>query len=78
MADSPTFVYEIDPHELAIRLMEVSIGLKRPDGVSAADAFADVKKEDPRYAAILMKQAQAVTEYIAECIKGPGAHARVQ
>jgi hypothetical protein len=79
MADErPAFVYEIDPYELAIRLMEVSIGLKRPEGKSAAEAFDAIKKEDPRYAAILMKQAEVAAKYIAECVKGPGTHARVQ
>lgn len=40
-----SFVAEIDETELALRLAETAIGLKRPSGLSAVDALQQLKQQ---------------------------------
>ena len=67
-------VAEINHDELTIRLLEIAIGLKRPEGQSAATEmrrFEDQARrgEIPAYIVRDFKQmATAAIEYLAECI----------
>lgn len=68
---TPSFVAEIDPAELAVRLMEIGIGLKRGgDSRSAREIIAHHKtiwpKEAGPYPFVTM--AEAALTYFGECI----------
>ena len=56
----------IDPVELACRLLEAAGKLKRPEGMTALQAFRSIDKEDQdRW----MAAATAAIEYWRECIQ---------
>ena len=56
----------IDPVELACRLLEAAGKLKRPEGLTALQAFLSIEKEDQdRW----MAAATAAMEYWRECIQ---------
>ena len=58
-------VAEADPNELACRIAEAAIGVKRPKGVTAHDAMKVFPDEER---AGFYKAAERATEYIIECI----------
>lgn len=57
----------IDCDELACRIAEACIGLKRPDGATARESFDHIKRIDSHSAAGWMFAARRAAEYIAEC-----------
>ena len=67
-------VAEIDHAELTIRLLEIGVGLRRPIGMTGAEALHDVKHtvnsgKIPAYiVADFEKMAVAAMTYLAECI----------
>jgi hypothetical protein len=65
MRERTAFVAEIDPNELAVRMMEAGHGAVRPEGVTAADLIDAL---EPAMRAPLLRMARAAAEYIAERI----------
>lgn len=63
---SVKLIGEVDPNELAVRLIEAHGGIKRPSGQSARAVMADMP---PEIAAIALMQAHAAIGYMAECFK---------
>lgn len=62
---SLAFVSEIDPYELAVRLVEAEMGMKRPSHMTPKQVL-DGQTEEFRNTALHM--ARVAAEYIAECI----------
>jgi len=60
------YVAEIDPIELACRMLEAGGRLKRPAGLSAAQAFFSLDKEDQD---AWLAAANAAMLYWRECIR---------
>jgi len=58
-------VAEIDPYELAVRLAEVEMGMKRPPGLTPKQILGQQSEE---FQAIALRMAAAAAEYITECI----------
>lgn len=63
----PDYIAPISEAELAIRMCEASYGLKRPPGLTAAQAL-DAMEDDSRDG--WRRAAQAAMEYWRECIAG--------
>lgn len=60
---------EIPRDELAVRMLEASIGAKRPAGMDAAAALVDMDKLNPGLASSMRAQADAAVLYFWDCIK---------
>ncbi len=58
-------IAEIDPEELACRIAEACMGVKRPAGISPKAALDQI---DPEAAIDFRKAARSAARYIAECI----------
>lgn len=71
-----SFVAEIDETELTLRLAEIAIGLKRPPGMSAADALRQLRQHaetsgQPEAAQVyesFARMARTACLYFGECI----------
>lgn len=74
----PAFVFQIDPIEMALRIAEEAIDLRRPEGTNAQEAWAEMVEHDPKLADQFMRIGRRAAEYVAECITAPGIHAKVQ
>jgi hypothetical protein len=67
-------IAEIDPDELAVRLLEIGTDLKRPAGVPARDILArrrEVSARDGEAAEVMAdfeRMAEAAILYFGECI----------
>ncbi len=59
------YVAQIDAAELAVRLFEAAMGLKRPAGMTAAQALGTFPEEDRR---AWLNAATAAMSYWQECI----------
>lgn len=57
----------INCDELAVRIGEACMGNKRPNGMTAREAFDDLRRFEPNVAAGFMRAARAAAEYVAEC-----------
>lgn len=65
------FIAEIDEDELAVRLMECSIGLKRPDvATPARQILEDARLAfPPGHTFLFDAMARVALEYFRECIR---------
>lgn len=59
---------EIPRDELAVRIAEASMGVRRPPGATPAEAFAQMERLDPGQAARWRKAADQAVLYFHECI----------
>lgn len=59
-------IAEIDPAELAVRIVESSSNLKRPPGKTARECLGDLPAKDRED---VMRAANAAMEYWRECIQ---------
>ncbi len=59
------YVTPIDPIELAIRMLEAAMQVRRPQDVSAATAFFGMDKQDQD---AWLRAANAAMNYWGECI----------
>lgn len=66
MTKQLTLIVDISMHELALRIAEGCLGMKRPMGVSADEGLAYFP-EDARQG--FERAAQKAADYIAECIQ---------
>jgi len=57
------YVAEIDEAELAVRMVEAAIGLKRPPGATARETLADAD-----WGPAFERAARAAMEYWQECL----------
>lgn len=62
-----SLIAEVDPHELACRILEGAMGLKRPTGVTAIQALS---KLDDQARAGMYQAADNAAKYICECVDG--------
>lgn len=65
----------IDLNELAARICEISIGIKRPEGISGADWMEAIHQGDPLTASGFQAAALAALEFISESMNAadPGS-----
>jgi hypothetical protein len=63
-------VAEVDPSELAVRITEALMGMRRPPGMTAAQAL---ETQSPEFRATVLDAARRAAEYIAECINSGSA-----
>jgi len=61
---SVKLIGQVDPNELAVRLIEAHGGIRRPAGKTARDLLNDMPDE---IAATALMQAHAAITYMAEC-----------
>lgn len=66
--DGQTMVATFDERELVVVLFEAMMGLKRPDGVSAADAYAEIERREPGVHAVLRRCSVSAMEYVVDCM----------
>lgn len=64
--DGQTMVATFDERELVVVLFEAMMGLKRPDGVSAADAYAEIERREPRLHEVLRRCSVKAMEYVVD------------
>ncbi|MBS1725011.1 MAG: hypothetical protein JSS66_18890 [Armatimonadetes bacterium] len=62
-------VLELDPAELACRIYEGMAHVRRPDGLTAAQALASLRDADREVHDNLLTTAQRVAEYMTECFR---------
>lgn len=60
-------IAEIDPNELACRILEGAMGLRRPAGTTAIQALSEL---DPEARAGMYQAAANAAKYISECVDG--------
>lgn len=59
---------EISRDELACRVAEAAIGMKRPTGTTAADAIAQLRRSEPETVESFYRIADRAVLYFHECI----------
>jgi hypothetical protein len=67
-AKSMVLAVEIPRHELACRIAEASIGLKRPPGVTAIEALAQLRAVEPDTVASFYRVADRAVLFFHECV----------
>lgn len=63
------FMAEIDETELACRIMEATLDIKRPKGTTAEQAFAGLTPELSKEAQYFRQGARAAMLYWVECLQ---------
>ena len=64
---------EISADELACRIAEQAIGLRRPIGVSAKAALAQLHATEPNTVDSFYRMAEAAVRYMRECVNAARA-----
>jgi hypothetical protein len=65
MSKKIVLIAEIDPQELALRIAEGFLGIRRPAGKTAAQALAYFPDEEREG---FMRAAAKAAEYISDCV----------
>lgn len=60
-----SLIAEVNQHELACRILEGAMGLKRPAGVTAIQALSEL---DDQARAGMYQAAENAARYICECV----------
>jgi len=68
---------EIETAELTLRIAESCLGMKRPPGMSAEDALAQLRAAEPEHIAGFDRAAFRAAEYFIECINKSGHFAEM-
>ncbi len=71
------FETEIDSAELTLRIAEACLGMRRPPGLSAEDALAQLRAAEPEHVAGFDRAALRAAEYFTECINKSGHFAEM-
>lgn len=71
------FETEIDSAELTLRIAEACLGMKRPPGMSAKAALAQLRAAQPDIIAGFDRAAIRSAEYFIECINKSGHFAEM-
>lgn len=71
------FETEIDSAELTLRIAEACLGMKRPPGMAAQDALAQLRAAEPKHIAGFDRAAMRAAEYFVECINKSGHFAEM-
>lgn len=71
------FETEIDSTELTLRIAESCLGMRRPPGMSAKDALAQLRAAEPDHVAGFDRAAQRAAEYFVECFNKSGHFAEM-
>ena len=67
MSEKKTFVFEIDSSELALRIAEACLDMRRPQDVSSKDALEQMRMIAPGHVDGFIRAAAKAAEYITEC-----------
>jgi hypothetical protein len=67
----------IDSAELTLRIAEACLGMKRPPGMSAMDALAQLRTAEPDHVAGFDRAALRASEYLVECFNKSGHFAEM-
>ena len=78
MMSKKVLAAEIDTAELTLRIAEACIAFKRPPGISAKEALAQLHEAQPDVMAGFNRAAIRAAEYIIECINKSGHYAEMQ
>lgn len=78
MSKGPTFVFEVDPHELALRIGEAAIQVVRKPGMPPAEVLAEMRLVNAFMVDGFYRAAQAAAEYLASVIATQQDGAKVQ
>lgn len=68
---------EIDSAELTLRIAEACLGMRRPPGMTARDALAQLRASEPDHIAGFDRAAIRAAEYFIECINKSGHFAEM-
>ena len=68
---------EIDSAELTLRIAEACIAIRRPPGLPAKDALAQLRASQPDMIAGFDRAALRAAEYFVECINKSGNYAEM-
>ncbi len=60
-----SLIAEIDPVEFGVQLFEAVVGIKRPDGLTALQAFSLLPADDQKR---VLRAARAASEFMAAAI----------
>ena len=60
---------KLDEHELACRIAEACIGLKRPAGKSARESLQEIEPHFPDAVSGFLKAARSAIIYVYECVR---------
>jgi hypothetical protein len=63
-------VAELNARHLALRLFEVTAGIRHPENISLDEAADEIKARSPETYSTMMSQAHAALEYFEECMRG--------
>ncbi len=74
VTDNRKFV-QVNQIELACRIMETCVGIKRPPGKTASEAMRDVPTE---HRITFVKAADAAIAYLMECVEASGDEAELR
>jgi len=77
MSSRKLFETTIDSAELTLRIAESCLGMRRPPGMSAKDALAQLRAEEPEHIAGFDRAAMRVAKYFVECINKSGHFAEM-
>lgn len=68
---------EVETAELTLRIAEACLGMKRPSGMSAKDALAQLRSAEPEHVGGFDRAAMRAAEYFIECINKSGHFAEM-
>jgi hypothetical protein len=71
------FEAKIDSAELTLRIAEACLGMRRPPGMSARDALAQLRASEPEHIAGFDRAALRAVEYFTECFNKSGHFAEM-
>ena len=71
------FETEIDSAELTLRIAEACLAMKRPPGMDAKEALAQLRSAQPDIIASFDKAALRAAEYFVECFNKSGHFAEM-
>lgn len=71
------FETEIDSAELTLRIAEACLGMKRPPGMPAKEALAQLRSGQPNIVSGFDRAAIRAAEYFVECINKSGHFAEM-
>lgn len=62
------YIAQINPHEMALRIAEASMGIKRPPGKTAEQVMKEMKNSFPDIVPGFYRAALAAAKYLEESI----------
>jgi hypothetical protein len=68
---------KVDSAELTLRIAEACLGMRRPPGMTAEDALAQLRAAEPEHVGGFDRAAMRAAEYFIECINESGHFAEM-